>query len=242
MSGSRRQVKPVPERRIVTVTVSTISDETCYKVGDNMMYYSTGNKTTTLININDVPHNVGEGFLHARTLRQTITTTTTITPHATLLSVADKATLQKCCLNSKVTLPLGTPGKVLLKVQKGIGSACPAPAHRTWSHWFSGLGDADRGTVRAVQPRSPEPGPVGRMNRAGEEVEVDSGEDELEDTPTSPVTTVPNETTNSTKQNSGLPPLIPPTREKVKYQRPKTSVVWQFMTLDKENSIAICNK
>ncbi|KAG5594680.1 hypothetical protein H5410_035912 [Solanum commersonii] len=46
-----------------------------------MMYYSTGNKTTTLININDVPHNVGEGFLHARTLRQTITTTTTITPH-----------------------------------------------------------------------------------------------------------------------------------------------------------------
>ncbi|KAG5595057.1 hypothetical protein H5410_036289, partial [Solanum commersonii] len=56
-------------------------DETCYKAGDNMMYYSTGNKTTTLININDVPHNVGEGFLHARTLRQTITTTTTITPH-----------------------------------------------------------------------------------------------------------------------------------------------------------------
>ncbi|KAG5576720.1 hypothetical protein H5410_056854 [Solanum commersonii] len=81
-STSRRtRVKPVPERRIVTVTVSTISDETCYKVGDNMMYYSTGNKTTTLININDVPHNVGEGFLHARTLRQTITTTTTITPH-----------------------------------------------------------------------------------------------------------------------------------------------------------------
>ncbi|KAG5618769.1 hypothetical protein H5410_018593 [Solanum commersonii] len=76
----------------------------------------------------------------------------------------------------------------------------------------------------------------------GEEVEVGSGEDELEDTPTSPVTNVPNETTNSTKQNSGRPPLIPPTREKVKYQRPKTSVVWQFMTLDKENSIAICNK
>ncbi|KAG5576713.1 hypothetical protein H5410_056847 [Solanum commersonii] len=77
---------------------------------------------------------------------------------------------------------------------------------------------------------------------SGEEVEVDSGEDELEDTPTSPVTNVPNETTNSTEQNSGRPPLIPPTREKVKYQRPKTSVVWQFMTLDKENSIAICNK
>lgn len=77
---------------------------------------------------------------------------------------------------------------------------------------------------------------------SGEEVEVGSGEDELEDTPTSPVTNVPNETTNSTEQNSGRPPLIPPTREKVKYQRPKTSVVWQFMTLDKENSIAICNK
>ncbi|KAG5610641.1 hypothetical protein H5410_021922 [Solanum commersonii] len=76
----------------------------------------------------------------------------------------------------------------------------------------------------------------------GEEVEVGSGEDELEDTPTSPVTNVPNETTNLTEQNSGRPPLIPPTREKVKYQCPKTSVVWQFMTLDKENSIAICNK
>ncbi|KAG5630322.1 hypothetical protein H5410_002039 [Solanum commersonii] len=63
-----------------------------------------------------------------------------------------------------------------------------------------------------------------------------------EDTPTSPVTKVPNETTNSMEQNSGRPPLIPPTREKVKYQRPKTSVVWQFMTLDKENSIVICNK
>ncbi|KAG5586324.1 hypothetical protein H5410_046758 [Solanum commersonii] len=76
----------------------------------------------------------------------------------------------------------------------------------------------------------------------GEEVEVGSGEEELKDTPTSPVTEVPNETTNSTEQNCGRPPLIPPTREKVKYQRSKTSVVWQFMTLDKENSIAICNK
>ncbi|KAG5599651.1 hypothetical protein H5410_031021 [Solanum commersonii] len=63
---------------------------------------------------------------------------------------------------------------------------------------------------------------------SGEEVEVGSKEDELEDTPTSPVTNVPNETTNSTKQNSGRPPLIPPTREKVKYQRPKTSVVWNI--------------
>ncbi|KAG5594590.1 hypothetical protein H5410_035822 [Solanum commersonii] len=49
---------------------------------------------------------------------------------------------------------------------------------------------------------------------SGEEVEVGSGEDELEDTPTSSVTNVPNETTNSTEQNSGRPPLIPPTREK----------------------------
>ncbi|KAH0725452.1 hypothetical protein KY284_001317 [Solanum tuberosum] len=74
-------VKPVPERRIVTITVSTISGEICYEARDNMMNYSTGNKKTTLIKINDVPHNVGEGFLHARTSRQTITTTTTITPH-----------------------------------------------------------------------------------------------------------------------------------------------------------------
>ncbi|KAG5591423.1 hypothetical protein H5410_041937 [Solanum commersonii] len=77
---------------------------------------------------------------------------------------------------------------------------------------------------------------------SGEEVEVGSREEKLEDTLTSPVTEVPNETTNSTEQNCGRPPLIPPTREKVKYQRPKTSVVWQFMTLDKENSIVICNK
>ncbi|KAH0730240.1 hypothetical protein KY289_001428 [Solanum tuberosum] len=74
-------VKPVPERRIVTVTVSIISGETWYEAGDNMMNYSTGNKSTTLININDVHHNVGEGFLHARTSRQTITTTITVTPH-----------------------------------------------------------------------------------------------------------------------------------------------------------------
>ncbi|KAG5594335.1 hypothetical protein H5410_035567 [Solanum commersonii] len=77
---------------------------------------------------------------------------------------------------------------------------------------------------------------------SGEEVEVGSGEEELKDTPTSPVTEVPNETTNSTEQNCGRLPLIPPTREKVKYQCPKTSVVWQFITLDNENSIAICNK
>ncbi|KAG5609130.1 hypothetical protein H5410_020411 [Solanum commersonii] len=49
---------------------------------------------------------------------------------------------------------------------------------------------------------------------SGEEVGVGSGEDELEDTPTSPVTNVPNETTNSREQNSRHPPLIPPTREK----------------------------
>ncbi|KAH0701929.1 hypothetical protein KY285_016207 [Solanum tuberosum] len=46
-----------------------------------MMNYSTGKNTTTLININDVPHNVGEGFLHAQTSRQNITTTATVTPH-----------------------------------------------------------------------------------------------------------------------------------------------------------------
>uniref|UniRef100_A0A0V0HBI7 Putative ovule protein n=1 Tax=Solanum chacoense TaxID=4108 RepID=A0A0V0HBI7_SOLCH len=51
-----------------------------------MMNYSTGNKTTTLININDVPHNVGEGFLYARTSRQTITTTTTVTPHVSIMN------------------------------------------------------------------------------------------------------------------------------------------------------------
>ncbi|KAG5601810.1 hypothetical protein H5410_033180 [Solanum commersonii] len=43
---------------------------------------------------------------------------------------------------------------------------------------------------------------------SGEEVEVDLGEDELEDTPTSPVTEVPNETTNSTEQNCERPSLI----------------------------------
>ncbi|KAG5581419.1 hypothetical protein H5410_052046 [Solanum commersonii] len=42
---------------------------------------------------------------------------------------------------------------------------------------------------------------------SGEEVEVGSGEDELEDTPTSPVTNVPNETTNSTDQILDAHPL-----------------------------------
>ena len=56
------------------------------------------------------------------------------------------------------------------------------------------------------------------------------------------MTEVPNETINLPEQNFGHPPLISPTREKVKYQRPKTSIVWQFMTFDKENSVAICNK
>ncbi|KAG5576125.1 hypothetical protein H5410_056259, partial [Solanum commersonii] len=51
---------PVPERRIVTAFVSTISMKHAIKLGDNMMYYSTGNKTTTLININDVPHNMSK--------------------------------------------------------------------------------------------------------------------------------------------------------------------------------------
>ena len=77
---------------------------------------------------------------------------------------------------------------------------------------------------------------------SGEEVEADLGEEELDETPTSPVTEVPNETINLPEQKFGYPPLIPPTREKVKYQRPKTSIVWQFMTYDKENSVAICNK
>ncbi|KAG5586176.1 hypothetical protein H5410_046610 [Solanum commersonii] len=61
--------------------VSTISSETCYEVGDNMMNYSTGNKKTTLIKLNDVPYNVGEGFLPAPISRQTTTTITTVTPH-----------------------------------------------------------------------------------------------------------------------------------------------------------------
>ncbi|KAG5587773.1 hypothetical protein H5410_048207 [Solanum commersonii] len=51
----------------------------------------------------------------------------------------------------------------------------------------------------------------GNMNpnldeNSGEEVEVDSGEDELEETPTSPVTKVSTETTNLTEQNCGPPP------------------------------------
>ncbi|KAG5590397.1 hypothetical protein H5410_040911 [Solanum commersonii] len=56
--------------------------ENCSKIGYNMMNYSTGNKTTTFIKLNDVPHNVGEGFLQAPISRQTITTTTTVTPYA----------------------------------------------------------------------------------------------------------------------------------------------------------------
>ncbi|KAH0776653.1 hypothetical protein KY290_008064 [Solanum tuberosum] len=112
---------------------STISSETCYEVGDNMMNYSTANKTITLINLNDVPHNVGEGFLQAPVSRQTITTTTTVTPHtfcspvkgvkmskARQASGDDRASqvnisrkehghqqASKCCSSSATSLPQG---------------------------------------------------------------------------------------------------------------------------------------
>ena len=56
------------------------------------------------------------------------------------------------------------------------------------------------------------------------------------------MTQVPNKTTNLTEQNCGSPFLIPPTREKMKYQCPKTSVMWQFMTFDKKKFVDICNK
>ncbi|WMV59127.1 hypothetical protein MTR67_052512 [Solanum verrucosum] len=126
-------VKPVPERRTITATFSTISRETCYEVGVNMMNYSTWNKTTIVIKLNDVPHNVGEGFLQAPISRQTITTTTTITPHAFFspvkgvkMSKAQQASgddraspvsinkkeygheqASKCCSSSATSLPQG---------------------------------------------------------------------------------------------------------------------------------------
>ncbi|CAN4080732.1 unnamed protein product [Withania somnifera] len=131
-------VKPVPERRAVTVTVSTISSETCYDAGDNMNY-STGNKTTTLINLNDVPLNVGEGFRQAPTSRQTITTTTTVMPHtlsspvkgvnmskpeasgddrASQVSISRKDYGQqqasKCCSSSATSLPQGAASWLVL--------------------------------------------------------------------------------------------------------------------------------
>ncbi|KAG5605748.1 hypothetical protein H5410_027240 [Solanum commersonii] len=84
-------VKPVPERRTINVVVSTISSETCYEVGDNIMNYSTRNKTTNLIKLNDVPHNIGEGFLQAPISKQTITTTTTVTPHMSIMHPISKS-------------------------------------------------------------------------------------------------------------------------------------------------------
>ena len=44
----------------------------------------------------------------------------------------------------------------------------------------------------------------------GEEVEADLGEEELEETPTSPVTEVPNETINLSEQNLDIGPLYLP--------------------------------
>ncbi|KAH0761681.1 hypothetical protein KY290_017754 [Solanum tuberosum] len=141
-------VKPVPERRAVTVTVSTISSETCYEAGDNMMNYSTGNKTTTLINLNDIPHNVGEGFRQAPTSRQTITTTTTVTPHtfsspvkgvkmskarqasgddrASQVSISRKEyghqQASKCCSSSATSLPQGAASWLVLATPRNTAS------------------------------------------------------------------------------------------------------------------------
>ena len=47
---------------------------------------------------------------------------------------------------------------------------------------------------------------------SSEEVEADLGEEELDETPTIPVTEVRNETINLPEQYFGHPPLIPPTR------------------------------
>ncbi|KAK4351170.1 hypothetical protein RND71_030483 [Anisodus tanguticus] len=123
-------VKPVPERRSVTVTVSAISSETtCYEAGDNMNY-STGNKTTTLINLNDVPLNVGEGFRQTPTSRQTITTTTTIMPHGVNMSKPRQASgddsgqqqASKCCSSSATSLPQGAPSWLVLATPRNTAS------------------------------------------------------------------------------------------------------------------------
>ncbi|XP_060206298.1 protein DYAD-like [Lycium barbarum] len=133
-------VKPVPERRAVTVTVSTISSETCYGAGDNMNY-SAGNKTTTMINLNDVPlNNVGEGFRQTPTSRQTITTTTTVMPHHVSIiypgvninkprqaSVDDSASqiqqqASKCCSSSATSLPQGAASWLVLATPRNTDS------------------------------------------------------------------------------------------------------------------------
>ncbi|XP_019226690.1 PREDICTED: uncharacterized protein LOC109208106 [Nicotiana attenuata] len=130
-------VKPVPERRAVTVTVSTISSETRYEAGDKN--YSTSNKTTTLINLNDVPFSAGEAFRQAPTSRQTITTTT-VMPHtlsspvngdktgkpwqasrddrASQVAMSGKDSGQqqasKCCSSSATSLPQGAASWLVL--------------------------------------------------------------------------------------------------------------------------------
>ncbi|KAJ8537115.1 hypothetical protein K7X08_035516 [Anisodus acutangulus] len=130
-------VKPVPERRSVTVTVSAISSETtCYEA-ENNMNYSTGNKTTTLINLNDVPLNVGEGFRQTPTSRQTITTTTTIMPHTLSSPVkgvnmskprqasgddSGQQQASKCCSSSATSLPQGAPSWLVLATPRNTAS------------------------------------------------------------------------------------------------------------------------
>ncbi|KAK4707479.1 hypothetical protein R3W88_032971 [Solanum pinnatisectum] len=115
-------------------------NETCYEAGDNMMNYSIGNKTIALIDLNDVPHNVGEGFLQPPTSRQTITKTTTVRPHtssspvkgvklskAWQVSGDDRASqvrisrkeygyqqASKCCSSSATSLPQGAASWLVL--------------------------------------------------------------------------------------------------------------------------------
>ncbi|KAA8539778.1 hypothetical protein F0562_026470 [Nyssa sinensis] len=76
-------VKPLAEKRAVTVTVSTIAKApTEGPVGDNSYSTTTTTttdnkkKTTSLINLNDFPTNVEDGFCGTPSSQQTVTTTT----------------------------------------------------------------------------------------------------------------------------------------------------------------------
>ncbi|XP_059294814.1 zinc finger BED domain-containing protein DAYSLEEPER-like [Lycium ferocissimum] len=73
-----------------------------------------------------------------------------------------------------------------------------------------------------------------------ENLEVEEGEElDLNETPTSPVTGAP---TWTTSQSEAGFPSKPPTRGTTKAQRPRTSPVWKFMTLDDTKTQAICHK
>ncbi|KAK6791493.1 hypothetical protein RDI58_010574 [Solanum bulbocastanum] len=128
MDRSNDQSKDlVPERREVTVTVSTISSETCYEAGDNMMNYSIGNKTTTLINLYDVPYNLLKTFFSPmKAVKISKARQASVDDRASKVSISRKKyghqQASKCCSSSAISLPQGAASWFVLATPPNIAS------------------------------------------------------------------------------------------------------------------------